>query len=364
MSNIIHCGKYDVFVGNDTFLQLGKFLGQRYPDSRKVILTDSHTKAHCLPLIQDRVLALKDADVLEIDAGESAKTLISCEKIWQQLSDLHADRKTLLINLGGGMVCDTGGFAASVFLRGIDFIHIPTTLLSMVDSAVGGKTGINFAGLKNQVGTFSRPAAVFISPVWLRTLPEREVRSGFAEMIKHALFSSREKWDTLSQITSLDGIDWIPAIRESVILKNRIVNADFRDRHQRKTLNFGHTIGHALESYSLRSHTDPLKHGEAVALGMIGELFLSEQLVHLPAATAASAIAFLSNHFNHLRLEFDKAEVLEHMKCDKKNEGARIKFVLLNDIGHPLINQQPGEEMIYKAMDFIFEHTGKPALQS
>jgi 3-dehydroquinate synthase len=183
-------------------------------------------------------------------------------------------------------------------------------------------------------------------------------------MIKHALISSREKWNALRPITSLDGIDWIPAVRESVLLKNRIVNADFRDRHQRKTLNFGHTIGHALESYSLRSHPDPLKHGEAVALGMIGELFLSEQHVHLPAATAAPVIDFLSRHYGHLCLEFDKAEVLEHMKSDKKNEGAQIKFVLLTDIGHPLINQQPGEELIYKAMDFIFEHIRKPALQS
>lgn len=364
MSDIIHCDKYDVVVGNDTFLQLGKFLGQRYPGCRKVILTDRNTKEHCLPLIQELVLALKDAIVLEIDAGEASKTLVSCEKIWQQLSDMHVDRRTILINLGGGMVCDVGGFAASVFLRGIDFINIPTTLLSMVDSAVGGKTGINFAGLKNQVGTFTRPSAVFISPVWLRTLPEREVRSGFAEMIKHALISSREKWEALSQNTRLDGIDWIPAVRESVILKNRIVNTDFRDRHQRKALNFGHTIGHALESYSLRSHPDPLKHGEAVALGMIGELFLSEHLLHFPSATAAVIVAFITHHYSHLRLDFDKADVLEHMKSDKKNEDAQIKFALLSDIGHPQVNQQPDEEMIFRALDFIQQHTSKPALQS
>jgi 3-dehydroquinate synthase len=341
-----------------------KFLGQRYASCRKVILVDSNTKVHCLPLIKERVLALEDAEVVEIDAGESSKTLSSCEHIWQSLSVLLADRKTLLINLGGGMVCDVGGFAASVFLRGIDFIHIPTTLLSMVDSAVGGKTGINFAGKKNQVGTFTRPSAVFISPVWLRTLPGREMKSGFAEILKHALISGRENWEDLARLTSLDGPDWLTVIRDSVMLKNRIVNADFRDRNQRKTLNFGHTIGHALESYSLKAHADPLKHGEAIVLGMLGEIFLSEQLLQFPSESAAAIYTFLSNHFHELRAEFDKSEVLELMRCDKKNAGAKIQMVLLKDTGHPVINQQPDEDQILRALDFILERAGKPALQS
>jgi len=362
MSKVIHCGKYDVFAGYDIFLQLEEFLVQHHAACRKVILADSHTKVHCLPLVKEHVPALKVADVLEIPAGEGAKALSSCEKIWQQLSDIHADRRTVLINLGGGMVCDLGGFAASVFLRGIDFIHLPTTLLSMVDSAVGGKTGINFAGRKNQVGTFTLPAAVFISPVWLRTLPPREIKSGFAEIIKHALISSPEKWEALSRLMNPETTDWLPAIRESVILKNAIVNADFRDRHQRKTLNFGHTIGHALESYSLKVHADPLKHGEAIALGMLGEIFLSEQLLHFPAASVL--YSFLSKHFGYAGIEFDKREVLENMRCDKKNTDSKISMVLLKDIGQPLVDQQPDEGHILQALDFILEHAGKPALQS
>ena len=364
MSGVIHCGRYDVVVGNDAFLQLEKFLGHRYAASRKIILVDAHTRLHCLPLLLDRVPALKDAEVIEMNPGEANKSLQSCEKIWQRLSDLRANRRSLWINLGGGVVCDTGGFAASVFLRGIDFINIPTTLLSMVDSSVGGKTGINFSGLKNQVGTFTRPAGVFISPVWLSTLPEREIKSGFAEMIKHALISSREKWEELSSIRQFDELDWIQAIRESVILKNKIVNADFRDRQLRKTLNFGHTIGHALESVSVKAHADPLKHGEAIALGMIGELYLSGRLLHFPPETSSAIISFLLNHYRHVPVGFEKTEVLERMKSDKKNERGEINFVLLQDIGNPVINQHATDEMIFQALDFIFEHAGKASLPS
>ncbi len=357
--SIIHSVKYDIHVGNDTFLQLGKFLGHHHASSTKVILVDENTEQHCLPLIRDRVLMLKDAAVIRMKAGEENKSMATCEMIWKELTSLHADRRTLLVNLGGGVVCDIGGFAASVFLRGIDFVNIPTSLLAMVDSSVGGKTGVNFAGLKNQVGTFTRPASVFISPVWLRTLPERETRSGFAEMIKHALISSHDKWEDTRKHEQLAGIDWIPSIRDSVILKNRIVNADFHDRHKRKTLNFGHTIGHALESLSME-HV-PMRHGEAIAFGMIGEIFLSQQIMQFPADSANAVCAFIRQHFGTMPFEADKNKVLEKMMSDKKNESNQVHVVLLKDIGQPVV-KPVSTDMIFQALDFIFEHAGNAAI--
>jgi 3-dehydroquinate synthase len=273
--------------------------------------------------------------------------------IWNSLSELKCDRKTLFINVGGGVVCDVGGFTASVFLRGIDVINIPTSLLSMVDSSVGGKTGINFAGLKNQVGSFSKPRAVFISPVWLKTLPQEEIRSGFAEMIKHAFISSSEKWDSLRQKNIFDDANWIGLIQDSVFLKNKIVNADFRDRHKRRTLNFGHTIGHALESYSQQHHAKPLRHGEAVALGMVGALYLSKELLHFPDEECLQVTQFVGDYFRKPDFTFDQLEVMDLIRSDKKNESGTINFVLLKAIGEPVINYAVADEVLLKALDVI-----------
>ena len=364
MSTVIHCGKYDVHVGNDTFLQLGRFLGQRTGGGNAFLLVDSHTREHALPLLQERVPALRDAPVIEMEPGEAHKSPGSCIRIWEELTRLRADRQSVLVNLGGGVVCDAGGFAASVFLRGIDFIHVPTTLLSMVDATVGGKTGINFGGLKNQVGTFTRPAAVFISPVWLRTLPVRDIRSGFAEMLKHALISSYEKWEALSRLSSAEETDWIPAIRDSVLLKNSIVQGDFRDRHRRRMLNFGHTIGHAIESYSLRHDADPLRHGEAVALGMIGELYLSAKMCGFPGETLERVVSGILRLVPAAIPVPDSQSILDIMKSDKKNAGDSIRPVLLKDIGQPVINQPVPDELVLEALGQLAGRMGKTALLS
>ena len=354
MSTVIRSTSYEIFIGNDIFIQLEKFLSRNQLKRKTFILVDANTKAHCLPLISERVYAMKEATVLELPAGEKNKSLSSCEKIWKELTDHHADRKSLLINLGGGVVCDVGGFVASTYMRGIDFINVPTTLLAMVDASAGGKNGINFSGLKNQVGTFTRPEAVFISPSFLKTLPERELKSGFAVVIKHALIADSETWNELKQLNSLTDMDWIKVISNSVSIKNKIVYADFRDRHKRKTLNFGHTIGHAFESYSLMHDLVPLKHGEAIALGMIGELFLSQKMLDFPEREADEIISFIQNYFSDFSNEINTGKILELIRSDKKNEHSEINFVLLKNIGEPVINQKPDDALIKEAIEFSF----------
>jgi len=354
MPGVIKSSSYEITVGNDTFLQLGRFLSKKYSGNKIVILVDDHTKEHCLPLITERVPALQNAAVLGIGSGEKNKSLQSCTHLWQQLTDLHADRKTLMVNLGGGMVCDVGGFAGSTYLRGIDFINIPTSLLAMVDASAGGKNGINFSGLKNQVGTFTRPKAVFISPSFLKTLPERELKSGFAEVIKHVLIADAAKWEEIKQMESLEGANWIKIIGNSVYIKNKIVNADFRDRNVRKTLNFGHTIGHALESYSLTHDADPLKHGEAVAIGIIGEIYLSQNMLGFPSDAAREIISFIQKHYAHLSFGADTEEVLKLIRSDKKNEQSEVNVVLLKNTGEPVINCKPSDDLLKEAIEFSF----------
>ena len=352
MSTIIRSNNYQIYLGNDTFYQVGKFLskGLRRADSKKIILVDENTKEHCLPLLQRSVLAIQNATVLEISAGESSKNIDTIVRLWNELTELGADRNSLFINLGGGVVSDVGGFTASTYMRGIDFINIPTTLLAMVDASVGGKNGINFGGLKNQVGTFDEPKAVFASPVFLKTLPENEMRSGFAEVIKHALIEDSNKWKDLEAVGNFDSADWYEVIKESIWTKNKIVNSDYRDRHWRKALNFGHTIGHALESYSQKNHPVPLKHGEAIAIGMIGESFLSTKLCGLNENDFISICTFIRKHYAPVS-DFDIGAVVEIMKGDKKNTAGTINFALIRDIGKPVIDQVTDQSTICQALE-------------
>lgn len=353
MSGVIEAGSYKVFVGDNISFQLENFLHKEYREVKKIIVADANTQKHCVSALTKSVVALGDTSVIIIEPGEQSKSIGTCEKIWSELIQLHTDRRSLLINIGGGVVCDVGGFAASVFMRGIDFINIPTSLLAMVDSSIGGKTGINFSGLKNQVGTFRKPSGVFISPAWLKSLPEREMKSGFAEMIKHTLISSPEKWEQMQLFNSLNEVKWIDVIQESVNLKSKIVNSDFREKNIRKTLNFGHTMGHAIESYSLKHDADPLKHGEAIALGMLGELYLSRVRMNFPSQEFSSVLAFIGKHYDYLNVQFHKDEIVKLMKSDKKNENDQLNFVLLRGIGDPVINQTAPAEMVYEALDFI-----------
>lgn len=356
MNTTIRSNNYQVFLGNDTFYQVGKFLSRsnKSTEIKIFVLVDSNTKEHCLPLLQKGVLAFQNSIVLEVQPGEASKDIGVIIKLWNDLTSHGADRSSLLVNLGGGVVTDIGGFTAATYMRGIDFINIPTTLLAMVDASVGGKNGINFGGFKNQVGTFDEPKAVFASPVFLRTLPESEMRSGFAEVIKHALIADSIKWKEVKAIENFETANWFETIKESIWTKNKIVNSDYRDRHWRKALNFGHTIGHALESYSQKNHPVPLKHGEAVAVGMIGETFLSKQLCGLNESDTNDVFQFIRKHYP-LHLDFNSDAVISIMKGDKKNSSDKINFALIKSIGEPVINQVTDEATIRQSLEFCKE---------
>ena len=319
--------------------------------AKKFILVDSNTKKHCLPLLLHGVLTFRDAEVLEIPAGENSKKIETVTKLWDELTTRGADRNSLLLNLGGGVVTDVGGFTSSTYMRGIRFINMPTTLLAMVDASIGGKNGINFGGFKNQIGTFDEPMAVFASPVFLKTLPEKEIRSGFAEVIKHSLIADGRKWNEVQSITDFENVNWFEIIKESLWTKNKIVNSDYRDKHMRKALNFGHTIGHALESFSQAHHTEPLTHGEAIAIGMIGETYLSTQLCGLNEKDANDIYTFIRKHYP-FNPKIDSESILGLMKGDKKNSADKISFALIRAIGEPAINQSADENTILKALEF------------
>lgn len=352
---MIRSNRYQIYLGNDTFYQIGKFFSRNnHNDSKKFILVDENTREHCLPLLQRSVMGFQEAAILEIPAGEGSKNIEVIVRLWDELTRLGADRQSLIVNLGGGVVIDAGGFAASTYMRGIHFINIPTTLLAMVDASVGGKNGINFGGLKNQVGTFSDPEAVFVSPVFLKTLPENEIRCGFAEVIKHALISDPNKWREVQAIGNFEDTNWADIIRESIWTKNKIVNSDYRDRHWRKSLNFGHTIGHALESYTLKNSSAPLKHGDAVAVGIIGETRLSHLLCGFPESDANAVYRFVKKHYPQ-PVEFDSEALLEIMKHDKKNQADKIQFALIKNIGEPVVNQVTDEDTIKQALEFCKE---------
>ena len=353
MNTTIRSRNYQVHLGYDVLYRVEKYLTTtaRITASRKIILVDDNTKEHCLPLLLEVALSLRDAVVLDIPKGEASKSIDTIAGLWQQLTDHGADRHTVLANLGGGVVSDIGGFTAATYMRGIHFINLPTTLLSMVDASVGGKNGINFGGYKNQVGTFDEPGAVFVLPDFLKTLPSDELRSGFAEVIKHAIISDQNKWNEVSAIENFDTVNWFEIIKESIWTKNKIVNSDYRDKHLRKSLNFGHTIGHALESYSQKNYSNDLKHGEAIAIGMIGEIFLSEKLCGLNKVNADEICRFIVKHYP-LSFHFESDELISLMKGDKKNDADQVNFSLIRSIGEPVINQHADEALILQALDF------------
>ncbi len=290
-----------------------------------------------------------------IPSGENNKKTDSVIKIWEFLSENGADRKSLLINLGGGMLTDLAGFAASTFKRGIDFLNIPTTLLSQVDASVGGKTGINFNGLKNEIGTFKEPVAVIIHTGFLQTIDQQNFLSGFAEMIKHGLIKSPEHLEELKDF-DLKNIDYQKLqeiIRHSVAVKEYFVANDPTEKNIRKALNFGHTAGHAFESLAMEQKR-PVLHGYAVALGMITELFLSVKVCGFNQNECNELTRWLLSIFGKLQIkESDFTRLFELMTHDKKNEAGRINFTLLPETGRIEINQNCGKEQIFEALEYF-----------
>ena len=319
------------------------------------ILADEITDKCCLPVVEG-FHALQDAKRIIIGATDTHKTLESLTHVWEELGKGGATRHTLLINIGGGMVTDLGGFAASTFKRGINYINIPTTLLSMVDASVGGKTGINFNGLKNEIGVFNNASTVILDTQFLKTLDEENICSGYAEMLKHGLISNEQMWASLlgfdlehPNLQQLRGM-----VADSVAVKERIVTEDPTEKGIRKALNLGHTVGHAFESLALTRK--PVLHGYAVAWGLICELYLSVIKTGFPTDKMRQTVSFIKEHYGKMTITCDDyPTLLELMTHDKKNVAGTINFTLLGGIGDIRINQTATKEEIYEALDFYRE---------
>lgn len=309
---------------------LSTFLSQ-HAYSRVAILVDEKTNKNCLPLLLD--VLPKNVLKIQIKSGEHHKNIQTCEQIWMALTKANFDRHALLINLGGGVIGDMGGFCASTYKRGIDFIQIPTTLLSQVDASVGGKLGIDFHGFKNHIGVFQLPKTVLVDPIFIKTLPENEKKSGFAEIIKHCLIRDANKWN---EIKTLDWEEnnFPDLIQHSIEIKKAVVEDDPKEKGLRKILNFGHTLGHAVESFLLNKGKRKILHGEAIAVGMIAEAFLSEKRGLISSAELEEIEGYLFQTYGKVELAKEELdEIVSLTLQDKKNKGNEVLFSLLTGIG-------------------------------
>jgi 3-dehydroquinate synthase len=316
-----------------------------------IVFVDENTHRDCFPKIKPW-LNQSRIPVVEVPAGERHKHLGTCQYLWEEMFRAGVGRRWCVLNLGGGVMGDMGGFVASTFKRGIDFVQIPTTLLSQVDASVGGKLGIDFFNVKNSVGVFRNPQAVWIDPAFLETLSEREVRSGYAEIIKHALIHDAEHWGLVQRLGDFSLVDWGPIIAHSVDIKRQIVEEDPHERGLRKLLNFGHTIGHAIESYWLETE-QRLLHGEAIAAGMIMEAWLSTRLAGLSEEALGTITNYILSVYGHQSVPGGAhEELIALMKQDKKNEDSRINFTLLDEIGRGKANGTAEPALILQAIDY------------
>ena len=347
--------KQEIIISQDLLRDVAEAIA-RCPHDRIFVLTDTTTVELCWPIIK-ALPEFETAQMITIGATDEHKTLESLAFVWRSLQEGGASRHSLLINVGGGMVTDLGGFAASTFKRGLAYINIPTTLLSQVDASVGGKTGINFGGLKNEIGIFNCAQSVILSSEFLRSLDQQNLLSGYAEMLKHGLISDTESWKELLRF-DLEEIDYGQLgslVAKSVQVKERIVEEDPTEKGIRKALNLGHTVGHALESLALEREK-PVLHGYAVAWGMICELYLSVIKCGFPKDKFRQTVQFIRANYGDFPLDCKQYDRLfEFMKHDKKNEAGIINFTLLADIGDIRINQQATKEEIFESLDFLRE---------
>lgn len=322
---------------------------------RIFVLTDETTHAACWPRMKE-FLALRNACEIVIPSGDANKTLASLTHVWEELQRGNATRHSLLINLGGGMVTDLGGFAAATFKRGINFINIPTTLLAMVDASVGGKTGINFGGMKNELGAFHEASRVILDTQWLNTLDARNIRSGFSEMLKHGLLADEKAWATLLNfdLEQPDLTRLTAMLAENIAVKERIVSQDPQEKGLRKALNLGHTFGHAIEEWSL-GH-EPLPHGYAVAYGLACELYLSAAKTGFPTDKMRQTVAFIRDHYGAASITCDDYDrLIDLMRHDKKTRQGEINATLLAGFGQPCIDHCVTEDEARDALDFLRE---------
>jgi 3-dehydroquinate synthase len=353
--NTIQSNNYPIYFDN-SLGELANFIEQgRY--SRFFVLTDENTAKYCLPLLREQLGNPDNFDIIEINAGEESKDIDFCIGVWKMLIDFGADRQSLLINLGGGVISDLGGFAASTFKRGIDFVHVPTTLLSQVDASVGGKTGIDINSIKNIIGTFTQPKAVFIEYGFLKTLPARQILSGTAEMLKHGLICDAAYWDLLK--TSDLANPTAGLIYTSVAIKNKVVLEDPNEKSIRKSLNFGHTIGHAVETYSLINDEYHLSHGEAIAIGMICEAYLSHKKAGLNIKELTEITEVLSSLYPRYELKASSYDTLcGLMLKDKKNQNGKINCTLLSTIGQFNIDNVCTKDELCEGLEYYANLVG------
>lgn len=328
---------YSIYIGEKSFDSLNTFL-KKNSYTKYFIICDEHTFEYCLPSLLFHAPILNEAEIIELESGEDKKTLETCLQVWGALTDLGADKKSLIINLGGGVISDLGGFVASTFKRGIDCINIPTTLLSMVDAGIGGKTGVDFEGIKNHIGTISEPKGIFINPEFLETLSERQIKNGYAEIIKIALISDAKFWKELKKLKRLKDFCSEKTIAKAVELKNNIVKKDLHENNLRKSLNFGHSVGHALESSLLEQKKDIL-HGEAIVAGIIIESEVAMNLKKITAKEFKEIKNYITSIYTPIKItEKTKLQLLQYLLHDKKNIGNRLCFALPKNIGNYELN--------------------------
>lgn len=322
-------------------------------DGKVFVLADDNTSTLCLPLLPS--LSERGAAVIVIQSGEQHKNIDTLQQIWTRMCDGGGDRKSLFINLGGGVIGDMGGLAASLFKRGIKFVNVPTTLLAQVDASCGGKLAVDFNGLKNEIGIFRNPDKVIICTEFLKTLPKRQLISGMAEIAKHAILSGEDYFNELHKFNP-EKPNWTllgELVEKSVMIKNEFAGADPTEKGLRKMLNLGHTIGHAIESYSFTTGGEPLLHGEAVAVGLVCEMFLSNKLLKFPIQKMMSIVQYLSEMFTPYKFGYEQYDALVSlMTHDKKNSGGNINFSLMSDYGQYHYDQHCTTDDIYQALSF------------
>jgi 3-dehydroquinate synthase len=358
-NRIVTVNRTPVFSGKNVLTEMEGMIRNLHPTG-VFILVDPNTQKHCLPILTNRSGFFDNSRIICIDGGENSKSLANAEKIWQQLLEAGADRSSLLVNLGGGVVSDLGGFVAAGYKRGIRYVNVPTSLIGQADASVGGKTAVNIGNLKNQVGFFYAAAGVFISPEFLKSLPAAHLRSGLAEVVKCLLIGDEAGWNRLSGHSvdellqlPLDGGFWSKLVLHAVHYKNKLVMRDFREANHRKALNFGHTIGHALESFSMQQNETALLHGEAVAAGMICASYLSFIKTGLPGSALEKITKYLVSGFPPFPVDESSIPALmDKIHQDKKHNNRKTQFSLISKPGHPVINVECNEEEITDAVRY------------
>lgn len=356
IDNILKTKDYPIILTDDAGEKLDDFLNQRTYSSIYVLM-DENIMENCWPILSRSSAQAKNAEILVIDSGEAQKDIEIVFQLWQTLTEYQADRSSLLINFGGGVISDLGGFVASTYKRGIDFVNIPTSLLSMVDASVGGKTGVNLLHYKNQIGVFNQPQAIFVQANFLETLDDRQIMNGFAEMLKHGLIADSQHWKSLIKLVEITAETIAPFIARSIEIKKEIVEQDPLEKNIRKSLNFGHTIGHLMESWSLENDKNPLLHGEAIAIGMLIESYLSVKKGILNALEFEEIKSIIGSFYVKYSISEGFMQTFEKiLQQDKKKSGNQLNFTFVPAIGTFKINQNCTVEEIRESFIYYKEN--------